>query len=48
MKPGVKRGLLIGGGVVILAAIVIANGAMGARLSHGVARLAHDLLVIYG
>jgi HlyD family secretion protein len=29
MKPGLKRGLLIGGGVILLAAIVIANVAKG-------------------
>jgi len=36
MKPGVKRGLLIGGGVVLLAAIVIANVAKGQGGRQGV------------
>ena len=29
MKPGLKKGLLIGGGVILLSAIVIANIAKG-------------------
>jgi HlyD family secretion protein len=36
MKPGVKRGLLIGGGVVVLTAIVIANVAKGQGGRQGV------------
>lgn len=36
MKPGVKRGLLIGGGVILLAAIVIANVAKGQGGRQGV------------
>jgi HlyD family secretion protein len=36
MRPGLKRGLLIGGGVVLLAAIVIANVAKGQGGRQGV------------
>jgi len=36
MKPAVKRGLLIGGGVILLAAIVIANVAKGQGGRQGV------------
>jgi HlyD family secretion protein len=36
MKPGVKRGLLIGGGVIVLTAIVIANVAKGQGGRQGV------------
>ena len=36
MKPGLKRGLLIGGGVIVLAAIVIANVAKGQGGRQGV------------
>lgn len=36
MKPGLKRGLLIGGGVVVLAAVVVANVAKGQGGRQGV------------
>jgi multidrug efflux pump subunit AcrA (membrane-fusion protein) len=36
MKPGLKRGLLIGGGVILVGAIVIANVAKGQGGRQGV------------